>query len=116
MRSPIHTYGGRGTAKRDIIVEKHAVIYTGNNPPALLPNEPAQRLLEKTPIRVDPEGHFLHKASRINFGKVHTLEHNRKVLPVGRVCSEHMNNLFTYYRQCASPDAEEGASEGVSPP
>jgi hypothetical protein len=111
MRSPIHTYGGRGAAKRDIVVENHAVIYTGDSPPDLLPKEPATILLQKTPIRVDPEGHFLHRASRINFGKVHTLEHNRKVLPVGRVSAEHMNNLFTYFRQCTSPDVLEVASE-----
>jgi hypothetical protein len=92
MRSPIHTYGGRGAAKPNIVVENHAVIYTGDSPPALLPKEPATILLQKTPIRVEPEGHFLHRASRINFAKVHTL-----VMSVGKISEGSRHLLVRYF-------------------
>jgi len=74
------------------------MIYTGNsgdNPPELLPGEQ----ITKQPLRVTPTGaETLESASRVNFGKVYTVEHNVKVLDIGVVAQEHVYLLINYFK------------------
>ncbi|KAK9857856.1 hypothetical protein MYU51_020175 [Penicillium brevicompactum] len=87
---PITTYGGQGAAKSGIDRTKHAVIYMqGEEPPV----QGDVRRMTKQSLEVEPirhenrhSGRFEHKPSldsmsRVNFGKVYTVEHNVKVLP-----------------------------------
>lgn len=94
---PIQTYRKQGATKPGLLVEDHGVVYTGaeyTTPPSLLYGEG----ITKQPIRVEPKGNeWLHRESRINFGKPYAVEHNVKVLEIGNVASEHMHLLETYF-------------------
>jgi hypothetical protein len=60
--------------------------------------DPGEKIV-KNPIAVVPAGpdQKLHPKSRINFDKVHTVEHNVKVMDVGQVAAESLHNLSLYY-------------------
>jgi ankyrin repeat protein len=75
--------------------EDHAVIYTDNYP-GTLPSE----LLTKKPLRVIPDSPELKlgPTSRINFGKIYTVEHNVKVKKLGRIADECMFLLKLYWQ------------------
>lgn len=76
------TYGGQGTTKRGVHADDHAIIYTSKDDgPQLMPNE----VLYKEPIRMNPisDAHKLDAASRVNYRKVYTVEHNVKVMFIG---------------------------------
>jgi hypothetical protein len=56
-------------------------------------------MLSKDPIRVEPsDAAELHRASRINFGKTYTVEHNVKVQKIGKVAKEHLPFLKNYWK------------------
>ncbi|KAH7416796.1 hypothetical protein BKA64DRAFT_701582 [Cadophora sp. MPI-SDFR-AT-0126] len=79
---PILTYGGQGTTKRGVHAADHAIIYTSKKDgPQLMQNE----VLYKEPIRMEPidDSHKLDEASRVNYRKVYTVEHNVKVMFIG---------------------------------
>jgi hypothetical protein len=64
------------------------VIYTGDQPPPLVPGED-KIILEREPIRVtlDPKGEALLPASRLSLAKLYTVEHNIPTYPVGKISS-----------------------------
>ncbi|EME45358.1 hypothetical protein DOTSEDRAFT_150357, partial [Dothistroma septosporum NZE10] len=86
----ITTYTSQGVSKAGIKKSDHAIVHTGTDPPSPLPEEeavhPHERMLQP-PIRIDPvsPGDKLDALSRINYGKVYTIEHNLKVKPFGMV-------------------------------
>lgn len=93
------TYGGRGTLKPGLSladIEAHAVIYMAGTPSDADPNEK----IVKQPIAVKParEDQKLHRMSRINFDKIYTIEHNVKVMNVGKVLDTSIHNLSLYFR------------------
>lgn len=95
---PIQTYRNQGTRKHGVLAEDHAIIYTGvdryDEPDPLAGEE-----LTKNAIRVEAAGNeSLHPCSRVNFGKTYTVEHNVKVLEVGKVTPEHIVLLDHYWR------------------
>lgn len=55
--------------------------------------------MAKEPLEVDPArpDQKLDCMSRVNFGKVHTIEHNVKVLPVGKITEASQ----TRFLECA---------------
>jgi hypothetical protein len=59
---------------------------------------PGEKII-KNPIAVRParEDQKLHPMSRINFGKIYTIEHNVKVMNVGKVADESLYNLWHYF-------------------
>jgi hypothetical protein len=61
--------------------------------------DPGENIV-KNPIAVVPAGpdQKLHPKSRINFDKVHSVEHNVKVMNVGKVAAESLHNLSLYYQ------------------
>lgn len=76
---------------------KHAIIYMGNSQPTMKKSEPK---MTKDPVEVEPAGpdQKLDPMSRLNFGKVYTVEHNVKVLPVGRITDGSMAQFITYVK------------------
>ncbi|KAL2001585.1 hypothetical protein VTN02DRAFT_1564 [Thermoascus thermophilus] len=94
---PISTYSGKGLAKPGVDVSTHAIIHMKGTKPARQAAEPP---MTKEPIAVEPASpdQKLDPMSRINFAKVHTIEHNVKVLPVGRVSDESMPKFEAYVR------------------
>jgi hypothetical protein len=73
----------------------HAVIHmVGTSSDA----DPKEKIV-KQPIAVKParEDQKLHRMSRINFDKIYTIEHNVKVMNVGKVVDESVHNLSIYF-------------------
>ncbi|OGM46091.1 hypothetical protein ABOM_005703 [Aspergillus bombycis] len=94
---PVHTYGRLGVAKASVDPSKHAVIYMKGARPGHGPNEPK---MTKDPIEVTPEPYQkLHTMSRLNFGKIYTVEHNQRVLPVGKISEESMAKFHLYAKR-----------------
>lgn len=95
---PIHTYGNKGVAKRgfnQIDIQGHAVIHMTGTAPFTAPDEPR---MTKNPIQVDPaQDQELEPMSRINFTKVHTVEHEVKVLNIGFVSKRSMPDFLKYW-------------------
>ena len=54
----------------------------------------------KNPIAVVPAGpdQKLHPMSRINFDKMYSIEHNVKVMNVGKVADGSLHNLELYFQ------------------
>ena len=78
-----------------MLAEDHALIYTSDAPPALLPGE----AITKQPLRVvTDDDETLDEFSRINFGKTYTVERNVKVLSIGEIAPEHLVLLAHYWR------------------
>jgi hypothetical protein len=95
---PISTYGGQGTLKHTTQpAQDHAVIVVFGDEPQL---QPGERELTKQPLKViceDPTLQKLHPASRINFGKVYTIEYNIRVRTFGRIATESLPLLQKYF-------------------
>ncbi|KAL4920077.1 hypothetical protein BDW62DRAFT_22314 [Aspergillus aurantiobrunneus] len=90
----ISTYGGRGVAKRGVDETKHAIVYMRGTTPTRGYNEPP---MTKEPLSVSSDRQEeLHPMSRLNFGKIYTVEHNVKVLPIGTISSGSMTRFHQY--------------------
>ncbi|KAF4964830.1 hypothetical protein FSARC_7292 [Fusarium sarcochroum] len=82
---PISTYGRKGCKKSGVKAEQHGLVTeSSNRKPTVLPGEPK---LGFAPIRVHiyEQGERISKESRVNYSKLTTIEHNVKVLFIGRV-------------------------------
>jgi len=85
-------------AKRWVRKAEHAIIYTGKRAPAPLDSEAPNRgevgLLPRA-IRIDSDnpGEKLDTLSRVDFGKVYTIEHNVKVRSLGQVSRDSVQAL-----------------------
>lgn len=97
LHRPIHTYSGQGTAKPGVKAEDHAIIYMAGSAPFCGAGEGPmlKHSLEVKPASVDQK---LNKMSRLNFGKIYTVEHNVKVMPVGKITEESMPKLLGHAR------------------
>ncbi|KAL2820891.1 hypothetical protein BDW59DRAFT_112550 [Aspergillus cavernicola] len=93
----ISTYNGRGVSKPGVDPSKHAIVYMTGTQPTFQHNEPT---MTKTPLEVYPERYDegLDRMSRLNYGKIYTVEHNVKVLPIGAVIPESMPKFLDYAR------------------
>jgi hypothetical protein len=101
--SPINTYGNRGLAKPGFTKEEvrsHTIIHMAGSPPA---KTAEMSLMTKMPIIVNPSdsSQKLSPMSRLNFGKVYTVEHNIKVMDIGKVDTTSMPYLVTYFNESA---------------
>ncbi|KAN0104749.1 hypothetical protein V8E51_010494 [Hyaloscypha variabilis] len=109
----ISTYGGQGSAKKDSRSEDHAVVYASQDPPPSddeFTKEPIPVIIEETSETIDPK-------SVIDFGRVYTVEHNVKVLNVGRVAKSDKKRLDQYFTDTIgmSPDLEDEGYGGDTP-
>ncbi|KAM3068655.1 hypothetical protein ACMFMG_011178 [Clarireedia jacksonii] len=101
--SPIHTYSGEATLKRNLPdVQQHTIIYTTDFVP-----EPhsytaqdgtiVTEQLTKLPIKVNSEESYpeaqLDPKSRLNYSKIYTVEHYVRVLNIGMVHQDSMPSL-----------------------
>jgi hypothetical protein len=99
---PIATYGGRGVLKSGLTIAEvaaHAIVYMKGNLPEPLPEE-LRRGLNLDPICIIPSSpdQKLHPASRINFGKLYSVEHNVKAMNIGTVDPGSMPRFLAYFR------------------
>jgi len=96
------SYTGRGTTKYGVRAEHHAIIYTSKNP-VYLPGESGIIL---KPLKVKPddwEFGILDKASRLNYAKIYTVEHNVKVWFVSRLTKSAGTQLQLDYNSIHPP-------------
>ena len=96
----IYTYGEQGVLKSglsDNDRKAHAVIHMTGERPTDLQDE---HLMNKEPIAVDPASpdQKLSKMSRLDFRRVHTVEHNVKVKNIGHVAKRSMPYLLSYFK------------------
>ncbi|RMZ14880.1 hypothetical protein D0860_01902 [Hortaea werneckii] len=99
---PIVTYGGKGVAKTGVNKSEHCITYTG----AQVPNPLRQELpirgeppMQPIPIRVIPDNvtEKLDSTSRIDLGRVSTLQYNIKVKAFGTVHWSCMHALHSQF-------------------
>ncbi|OCT49531.1 hypothetical protein CLCR_06812 [Cladophialophora carrionii] len=98
---PIYSYRQRGVTKNvgDDGAQAHAIVYSSRRkePPAALPGEPD---FEKKAIAVElADDQELGYASRIHFGKIHSIEWNIKVMTIGHVAQRSMVDFETYWKE-----------------
>jgi hypothetical protein len=94
----ISTYSGQATTKPGLIVRDHAaVVPLGGD---FVPH-PEGEHMEKEPIvvKVENESVTIDPMSRINFAKPYTIEHNVKILNVGRVVGESVGLVDKYFAE-----------------
>lgn len=100
---PIMTYSKQGVGKQGVNKSEHAIIYTGSQPPkplsSELPQSAGEAPMRQQAVRVVPDDREskLDPMSRIDFGKVHTVQHNIKVRPFGMVHQQSMQALVTQF-------------------
>jgi hypothetical protein len=105
---PIVSYQNQGTLKPGVDAAEHALVYTSSKPPQPLKDE----RLDMHAIKVEPEGRQkLSATSRINFGKVYTVEHTAKVCSLGKIAREHRQRLTNYFKQVRESRAKASHSD-----
>ncbi|ESZ94921.1 hypothetical protein SBOR_4713 [Sclerotinia borealis F-4128] len=99
---PIMTYGLQGTNKKGVHAKHHAIIYTDQ--PTMIQGE-KEKGLRKQPIKVIPDAsrERLQAASRLNYAKVYTVEHNVKVWFIGKLTKESESHVVTDYNIVCPP-------------
>ena len=100
---PIATYGRRGVSKPGIVKSEHSIIYTGRTAPSDLSEESPVRGepgMRPDAIRVIPDVSTdkLDPISRLDYGKVHTIQHNIKARSFGMVHPRSVNALMHQFR------------------
>jgi hypothetical protein len=103
---PINTYNGKGVGKpgfNDRDIRAHAIIYMAGCPSEEAKGEPK---MSKKPIEVNSAGpdQKLDPMSRIHFGKVHTVEHNVKVMNVGNITKKSLEYFEAYWNSKAEEE------------
>jgi hypothetical protein len=98
---PIVTYKGQGVTKPGLSQrdrEAHTIIHMTDTRPYCSHEELG--LITKKPIVVEPSSsdQKLDRMSRVDFNKTYTVEHNVKVMDVGRVSRESLPQLIAYWR------------------
>ena len=98
---PITSYGHRGVGKPGVNKSEHSIIHTTKDPPEPLSAELPTRGEEGMrphAIRVDSDDPVdkLDALSRLDYGKVHTIQHNIKVKAFGKV---HPKSMFALINQ-----------------
>ncbi|RFU35538.1 hypothetical protein B7463_g774, partial [Scytalidium lignicola] len=96
---PIFTYYGKATAKPGVHPGLHSVVYATEFPPELQQGEYATYLQPPIKIKLESDRHMLDKASRINYSKVYTVEHNVKVSFIGTVETSFMPQFMANYHK-----------------
>lgn len=96
--SAIYTYQNRGVSKKNADASKHAIVYMEGSQPAASPSEPAT-LSQALEVRPISDEHKLSPMSRLNFGKLFTVEHNVKVAHVGKITDRSMPDFLAYARR-----------------
>ena len=88
----------------DADIKKHTAVYMKGTSPGVEPEE-LQRGMSKDPIAIHPASadQKLLPMSRLNFGKIYTVEHNVKTMHVGFIRGEDLQTLKVYHYQTFSP-------------
>ena len=98
----IYTYSGQGATKSNVRPQDHALVYThGSEEPTPLPEEQSKK--GAFPIIVEEPTETIDPMSRLDFSRIYTVEHNVKVLKIGRISPEHHERLEKYFVESIVP-------------
>ena len=116
---PITTYGHRGVGKPGVTKSEHSIIYTTKSPPDPLPAElPTRGEIGMLPhaIRIDADDSHdqLGSLSRLDYSRVHTIQHNIQVKGFGKVNPKSMSALMSQCNSVWSSSYAQHAGESVS--
>ena len=90
----LSTYGGQGASKKGVNPSNHAAVYAEGDTPKFHPGEKMDK--EPFPIIVENEQVKIAPMSRLNFGHIQTIQHNVKVLKIGRIPKSHHKRLIDH--------------------
>jgi hypothetical protein len=107
---PIQTYQKRGTTKSRINLENHAIVYVAGSEPKLLPEEESPGM-GNFPIVIEDKSVTIDLSSRLNFGKVYTVEHNIKVRNIGKISKESLPRLKAALVKSMGVNVSDGEAE-----
>ena len=118
MFRPISTYGGRGVANPSVLKWEHCMVYTDRHPPELLPGEAPghgeQPMRAALQVKPSTPGDRMEDASRLNYGKMYTVEHNVRVYDFGMVRSEYIPILTGEWGQIVGYSAGQKRAQNTS--
>jgi len=92
---PLNTHNRQGALKMGLRKQDYAAVFAEGSRPVLDPMEGIVRT--SFPIIVENENETIDPMSRLNFGRVYTVEHNIKVAKVGRIGQDHIKLLDDYF-------------------
>lgn len=97
---PIHTYSKQGTSKRGVNPDIHAVLLKEGSNTVYHPSERQHPpgMPQLSAVIEDPDFQ-LSPYSRINFGKLSTVEHNIRARKIGRISPHCLLSLETSFRR-----------------
>jgi hypothetical protein len=98
------TYGFQGVLKYGVHPNDHAVVYSSRRDGPYI-SDREEGLMTKKPIRIeikDP-AHKLDPWSRLNYAKVYTVEHNVKVLFIGKVADNYEQAVVASFNDTHPP-------------
>ncbi|PMD47651.1 hypothetical protein L207DRAFT_576419 [Hyaloscypha variabilis F] len=101
---PILTYGYQGVLKPGVHPETHTVVYSNpRDGPRFLKGE--KKLIRKKPIKIDIKdpSEKLDPISRLNYAKIYTVEHNVKVLFIGKVADNYEHEVVMAFNETHPP-------------
>jgi hypothetical protein len=101
---PILTYEHRGCRKKGVDARSHGIIFESSRkhkrkPPKPLKGEPHLGF-RPVPAELYGPGEKLAPESRVNYSKLVTVEHNVKVLFIGRISDEYMSDVQEAVNAC----------------
>jgi hypothetical protein len=96
----LNTHHRKGASKEGVNPDNYAAVYPLGGTVQLGPDE---NLTKKPfPIKVEGSGESISPKSRLNFGRIYTLEHNIRVKKVGRIPDEYHQQLDDYFSQTSA--------------
>ncbi|KAI4644472.1 hypothetical protein J4E93_006375 [Alternaria ventricosa] len=95
---PIFTYDNKGTTKRGVVPDEHAIAYSWGSTPQLVLGE-APLVKSAIPIVMDDNTQPLVPASRIYFAIHHPIQFNVKVKSLGYVHPDYLPTFLGYWNQ-----------------
>jgi hypothetical protein len=96
--SPIFSYGNKGTTKRGVEPNEHAIAYSLGKDPQLVYGE-LPLVKAPIPIVMDQYADALAPASRIYFAIHHPIQYNVKVKSLGYVHPDYLPTFLGYWYQ-----------------
>jgi hypothetical protein len=94
----ISTYSGQATTKTGIAVRDHAAVVSLGG--AFVPHPKGEHMeKESIVVKVENQNITIDPMSRINCAKPYTVEHNLKILNIGRVVGESVGLLDKYFAE-----------------
>jgi hypothetical protein len=96
---PIYTYSQQATSKPGVNPEDHAAIVQEGSDVVFHPQEKQDKLKKRLLLVVEDSSIQWSPFSRVNFGKVQSVEYNLKVRTIGRIAQECTADLESSFRE-----------------